>query len=57
MTQTTRTAEQRFLLLGQTFSGKLVVVAHLIEDAPDETMRIISARLAAAHERRTYDEA
>jgi uncharacterized protein len=33
--------------------GKLVVVAHL---ADDETVRIISARLAERHERRTYEE-
>ena len=45
--------EHRLLLLGETYSGKLVVVAHL---ADDETVRIISARLADCHERRTYEE-
>jgi uncharacterized DUF497 family protein len=45
--------EHRLLLLGETHSGKLVVVAHL---ADDETVRIISARLAERHERRTYEE-
>jgi uncharacterized DUF497 family protein len=45
--------EQRLLLLGETPSGRLVVVAHL---ADDETVRIISARLAERHERRTYEE-
>jgi uncharacterized DUF497 family protein len=45
--------EHRLLLLGETYSGKLVVVAHL---ADDETVRIISARLAERHERRTYEE-
>jgi len=45
--------EHRLLLLGETYSGKLVVVAHL---ADDETVRIISARLAERHERRTYED-
>jgi uncharacterized protein len=45
--------EQRLLLLGETHTGKLVVVAHL---ADDETVRIISARLAERDERRTYEE-
>jgi hypothetical protein len=45
--------EHRLILLGETYSGKLVVVAHL---ADDETVRIISARLAERHERRTYEE-
>jgi uncharacterized DUF497 family protein len=44
--------EQRLLLLGETYSGRLVVVAHL---ANDETVRIISARLAERYERRTYE--
>lgn len=44
--------EWRLLLLGETYSGRLVVVAHL---ADDETVRIISARLAERHERRTYE--
>jgi uncharacterized protein len=45
--------EHRLLLLGETYSGKMVVIAHL---ATDETVRIISARLAERHERRTYEE-
>jgi uncharacterized protein len=44
--------EHRLLLLGETYSGRLVVVAHL---ADDETVRIISARLAERYERRTYE--
>jgi uncharacterized DUF497 family protein len=44
--------EHRLLLLGETYAGRLVVVAHL---ADDETVRIISARLAERHERRTYE--
>jgi uncharacterized DUF497 family protein len=46
--------EGRLLLLGETAAGKLVVVSHL---ADDETVRIISARLAERHERREYEEA
>jgi uncharacterized protein len=45
--------EHRLLLLGQTFTGKLVVVAHLDDG---ETVRIISARLAERHERREYED-
>jgi uncharacterized protein len=45
--------EERLLLLGETHSGKLVVVAHLDDD---ETVRIISARIAERHERRIYEE-
>ncbi len=44
--------ERRLLLLGETYSGRLVVVAHL---ADEETLRIFSARLAERHERRTYE--
>jgi len=46
--------EQRLLLLGQTYAGRLVVVAHTDDG---ETVRIVSARLAERHERRTYEEA
>ena len=45
--------EERLVLLGQTATGKLVVVAHLDDG---ETVRIISARLAERHERRQYEE-
>lgn len=45
--------EERFLLLGETYSGKLVVVSHTFVDG---TVRIISARMAERHERRTYEE-
>jgi uncharacterized DUF497 family protein len=43
--------EDRFILLGLTFAGRLVVVSHT--DRQD-TVRIISARLATRRERRTY---
>jgi len=43
--------EDRFLLLGATQSGRLVVVAHTDRG---ESIRIINARLASRRERRTY---
>ena len=45
--------ENRLLLLGQTYLGKLVVVSHVERG---ETIRLISARIATRHERRTYEE-
>jgi uncharacterized protein len=47
-------AEERYVLLGLTERGRLVVVAHTERGAD---IRIISARLADRHERRTYEEA
>jgi hypothetical protein len=46
--------EFRYLTLGFTTSGHLVVVSH-IEDE-DDRIRIISARRATTHEHRTYEE-
>jgi uncharacterized DUF497 family protein len=43
--------EDRYVLLGVTYSGRLVVVIHTDRD---ETVRIISARLASKRERRIY---
>jgi len=45
--------ERRFILLGQTTMGRLVVIAHSVEG---ELVRVISARLAERHERKTYEE-
>jgi len=45
--------EQRFLLVGMTAVGHLVVVAHS-ERGGD--IRVISARHATRHERETYEE-
>ena len=47
--------EDRFVLLGQTYSGRFVVVVHTDRD---ETVRLISARIAtkAKGERRNYEE-
>jgi len=44
--------EDRFILLGQSFAGSLLVVVHTFRD---ETIRIISARLATRRERRQYE--
>jgi hypothetical protein len=45
--------EDRYLLLGLTQPGRLVVVAHADRGAK---IRIISARLADRRERRAYEE-
>jgi uncharacterized DUF497 family protein len=45
--------EDRFILLGQTYSGRFVVVVHADRD---ETIRLISARMATKGERRNYEE-
>lgn len=44
--------EERFLLLGITARGNLVVVSHVERGA---TLRLISARRADARERRDYE--
>ena len=45
--------ETRYLLLGQTFRGRLIVVSHLERSG---SIRIISARLATRREQRSYEE-
>jgi len=45
--------EQRFLTIGTSAMGQLLVVAHAERN---ETIRIISARPATSHERRFYEE-
>lgn len=45
--------EERYLLVGATARGRLVVVAHLDEG---EEIRIISARDATPQERKAYEE-
>lgn len=45
--------EDRFILLGLTYKRRLVVVVHTERD---ETIRIISARIAKKAERRDYEE-
>jgi len=44
--------EDRFILLGQIYTGRLVVVVHT--DRGDN-VRIISARLATRRERKAYE--
>jgi uncharacterized protein len=46
--------EDRFIIIGQSIQLRLLVVVHT--DWGD-TIRIISARVANPHERRTYEEA
>ena len=45
--------EQRFIIIGSTESGKILVVAHTDDGA---AVRIISAREATATERKVYEE-
>jgi uncharacterized protein len=46
-------AEQRFLTLGQSAQGRVLVVSHTDEDV---RIRLISAREATRRERRFYEE-
>ena len=46
--------EERFVLIGQTYSGRLVVVVYTDRE---ETIRLISARIATSAERRRYEQA
>ena len=45
--------EQRFIIIGSSESGKILVVAHTDDE---ETVRIISAREATYGERKSYEE-
>ena len=45
--------EDRFLMLGQSFSLKVLMVCHCYRDS-EQVIRIISARKATAKERSTY---
>lgn len=44
--------EHRFVTLGRTVKGRLVVVSHTDKD---DVIRIISAREATRHERKSYE--
>ena len=46
-------AEDRFIILGESFSGKLLVVVHTERG---DNLRIISARRATRRERENYEE-
>jgi uncharacterized protein len=45
--------EVRLLLLGRSDAGRLLVVAHTERG---DNIRVISARTASRHERKTYEE-
>jgi uncharacterized DUF497 family protein len=44
--------EERSITIGQSSSGRLLVVCHIEQG---DTIRIISARRASAHERKDYE--
>jgi uncharacterized DUF497 family protein len=46
-------SEERYVILGQSYKGKLMVVVHTERG---ENIRIISARAANRKERKTYEE-
>ena len=48
--------EERFVLLGRTSRGRVVVVAFTERSEDIDTVRIISARLADRGERHDYEE-
>jgi uncharacterized DUF497 family protein len=50
-------AEERWVTLGRTPTGALLVVVHTFEELNplEAAVRIISARAATAHERRAYE--
>ena len=48
--------EERFVLLGRTSRGRLVVVAFTDRETNIATVRLISARLADRGERHDYEE-
>ena len=45
--------EDRFVLIGESFRGRLLVVVHVERG---DNLRLISARLAKPSERRTYEQ-
>lgn len=45
--------EQRFVTIGQSNRGRALVVVH---SERGDTIRIISVRIATAHERESYEE-
>ena len=45
--------EMRFLTIGLSATGRLIVVSHTEEE--DDLFRIISAREATTHERKAYE--
>lgn len=47
-------AEDRFIIIGQSIRRRLLIVVHTDRE---DVIRIISARVANAREKRTYEEA
>lgn len=47
--------EDRFVLMGMSDAGRLLVVCHTYR-SDDDVVRIISARRASSRERRNYEE-
>ena len=47
------TDEDRYVLIGQTYRGRLVVVVHTDREG---ATRLISARIAEPRERRSYEQ-
>ena len=47
-------AENRFVIIGSSYQGKLLVVVHTERG---DNIRVISARRASKRERKTYEEA
>ncbi len=47
------TSEQRFITIGMSSTGRVLIVAHADRD---ENIRIISARKTTRHEREHYEE-
>ena len=45
--------EHRYVIVGQSFSGRLVLVVHVERES---SIRIVSARLATRGERRAYEQ-
>jgi len=45
--------EDRFVLIGESFRGRLLVVVHT---ARSDSIRLITARLAKPSEHRTYEQ-
>lgn len=50
--------EDRWFTIGRAITGKLLVVVHTYEavSATETRVRIISARMPTAHERRSYED-
>ena len=49
--------EERWITMGRTSSGEVIVVAHqYFVEEPEERIRIISARRATPKERRQYEK-